>query len=397
MNMTTKEESITVPLLDLKKQYEKIRDEIRGVINEVCDSQYFILGSRVESFEKSVADYCDVTNGIGVSSGTDALLLALMALDVGHGDEVITTPYTFFATAGVVARVGARPIFCDIDPVTYNISPAEVERFILEECDDRQNKLIHRKTGGHIKVLMPVHLYGQCADMDPLLALAEKYNLKVVEDGAQAIGSTYHDGRRVGQFGDVGCFSFFPSKNLGAFGDAGMCVCGDMELSERLRIMRVHGGYPKYYHPVIGGNFRLDALQAAVLEVKLKYLDAWTTARQDNAVFYNKAFVAAGLAGKITTPVALEGYRHIYNQYVIRVERRDELRAYLAEKNIGTEIYYPVPLHMQKCFEYLGYVPADCPEALLAAEQTLALPIYPELTTTQLQYVVDTIKAFYSE
>ncbi|MBN1377777.1 MAG: DegT/DnrJ/EryC1/StrS family aminotransferase [Gammaproteobacteria bacterium] len=386
---------MTVPLLDLKGQYNALREEIKKVIDEVCDSQYFILGPHVQKLEEQIAAYCGTGYGIGVSSGTDALLLALMALDIGSGDEVITSPYTFFATGGAVARCGARPVYCDIDPTTYNLSPVAVEATIAKQYEFTKGRLINKKTGGIAKVLLPVHLYGQVADMDPLMGIAAKYNLNVIEDAAQAIGSSYNDGRRAGSFGDVGCFSFFPSKNLGAFGDGGMCVCNDEVLAERLRIMRVHGGEPKYFHSVIGGNFRLDALQAAVLQIKLKHLDDWTAARQKNAAFYNIAFANAGLADKVSTPVALQGYRHIYNQYVIRVQQRDELRTYLTERNIGTEIYYPVPLHMQQCFSYLGYAPDDCPESRLAGEQTLALPIYPELTEQQLAYVVETVGKFY--
>lgn len=394
MSEALKERGINVPLLDLKSQYKTLRDEIMPAIEEVCESQYFILGPNVVALEKEVAEYSGVDHGIGVSSGTDALLLALMALDVGHGDEVITTPYTFFATGGTIARVGARPIYCDIDPVSYNISVDSVRSFIETQCEFKQGKLTNKQTGGHIKVLMPVHLYGQLADMNPLMDLAREFNLRVIEDGAQAIGSAYPDGKRAGSFGDIGCFSFFPSKNLGAFGDAGMCVTNDEELAEHMRVLRVHGGKPKYYHSFIGGNFRIDALQAAVIRVKLKHLDDWTAGRQRNAEFYNKAFAAAGLTDQVNTPTALDGYRHIYNQYVVRVSKRDELRAFLAENNIGTEIYYPVPLHMQECFAYLGYAPEDCPESKSAAAETLALPIYPELSEEQLQYVVDAVKAF---
>ena len=390
------ESTVTVPLLDLKSQYKSLKQEIIQVIDDVCDSQYFILGPNVNALEQEIAEYCDVDYAIGVSSGTDALLLALMALDIGAGDEVITTPYTFFATGGAIARSGANPIYCDIDPITYNLSPLTVEKMIASQCDFTNGRLINKKTGAHIKALMPVHLYGQLADMDPLAELANKYKLRVIEDAAQAIGSAYPNSRRAGSFGDVGCFSFFPSKNLGAFGDGGMCVCQDQTLAERLRIMRVHGGQPKYYHAVIGGNFRLDELQAAVLRVKLKHLDDWTAARKKNADYYSNAFANADLGDNLSTPVALKGYRHIYNQYVIRVKRRDELREYLSQHNIGSEVYYPVPLHMQECFAYLGYQPDDCPESRLAGEQTLALPVYPELTVTQLNHVIDVIKAFYT-
>jgi dTDP-4-amino-4,6-dideoxygalactose transaminase len=318
-----------------------------------------------------------------------------MALEVGPGDEVITTPYTFFATGGTVARVGARPLFCDIDPASYNLSPAAVEDLIASRCELREGALVNRDTGGRVKVLMPVHLYGQMADMQPLLEIARRYGLKVIEDAAQAIGSEYQGGRRAGSLGDIGCFSFFPSKNLGAFGDGGMCTTNDPALAERLQVLRVHGGKPKYFHALVGGNFRLDELQAAVLNVKIKHLDAWTARRQHNARWYDAAFASAGLDGKLGAPVRLDGYRHIYNQYVIRVERRDELRKFLSDAKIGSEIYYPVPLHMQQCFSYLGHRAGDCPQSAKAAAETLAIPIYPELNEAQMQYTVDTIAAFY--
>jgi len=386
---------VSVPLLDLKAQYEPIAGEVMEAIKKVCDSQYFILGPAVKELEKQVAEYSQCKFGVGVSSGTDALLLALMALDVGPGDEVITSPYTFFATGGVIARVGARAIFCDIDPISFNIAPASVEQFILAECDMKGGKLIRRKTGGHVKAMIPVHLYGQMADMDPLLEISRRFSLRVVEDAAQAIGSEYPSGRRAGSLGDIGCFSFFPSKNLGAFGDGGMCTTNDPELAERMTIMRVHGGKPKYYHSVIGGNFRLDELQAAVLLLKLKHLDAWTAARQENARYYDNALSKAGLGNNVSTPVALPGYRHIYNQYVLRVAQRDALRDHLAKAHVGTEIYYPVPLHMQKCFSDLSYRPEDCPESARAAAETIAIPIYPELTDAQKQHVIESIRKFY--
>src|SRR6202051_3834628 len=308
-----------VPLLDLKAQFAQIRAEVMPVIDQVCASQHFILGEHVRALEEEVARYCAASAGIGVSSGTDALLLALMALNIGAGDEVITSPFTFFATAGTIARTGARPVFCDIDPVTFNLSPAAVQTFIDVNCTVHEG-LINRATGGRIKALMPVHLYGQSADMDPLMAIARRYGLKVIEDAAQAIGTEYKNGLRAGTIGDVGCFSFFPSKNLGAFGDAGLCTTNDPELAESLRVLRVHGGKPKYFHAVIGGNFRSDALQAAVLRVHLKFLDGWTEARQRNAAFYDHALSRAALGTQLVTPVALPGQRHIFNQYVIRVQ-----------------------------------------------------------------------------
>jgi dTDP-4-amino-4,6-dideoxygalactose transaminase len=384
-----------VPLLDLKLQYQPLAGEIQRAIERVCASQHFILGAAVRELEGAVAAYSQCRHGIGVSSGTDALLLALMALGIGSGDAVITSPFTFFATAGTIARSGARPIFCDIDPITFNLSPAALGVLLQNECERRGADLIHRASGTRIRALMPVHLYGQLADMDALLAIARTHALKVIEDAAQAIGAADARGRRAGSFGDVGCLSFFPTKNLGAFGDAGMCVTNDAALAERMEILRVHGGKPKYYHALIGGNFRIDELQAAVLNVKLPHLDAWSARRARNAAFYDAAFAAAALEGSLETPQALPGARHIYNQYVIRVRERDALRQALADEGVGTEIYYPVPLHLQQCFAYLGGKRGDFPESERAAQETLALPIFPELTETQLQYVVDRIAAYY--
>ena len=383
-----------VPLLDLKAQYAQIRAEVMPIIEEVCASQRFILGEHVLALEAEVAAYCASAAGVGVSSGTDALLLALMALGVGAGDEIITSPFTFFATAGTIARLGARPVFCDIDPVSFNLSPQAVSDFIDQHCRVQGSQLLNRATGGRIKGLMPVHLYGQSADMDPLMAVAKQYNLKVIEDAAQAIGTEYQ-GVRVGSIGDIGCFSFFPSKNLGAFGDAGLCTTNDAELAESMRVLRVHGGKPKYFHAVIGGNFRIDELQAAVLRVKLKYLDGWTAARQRNAAYYTAAFAAANGAKHLITPQATVKGRHIFNQYVVRVQNRDALKDHLTAQGIGTEIYYPVPLHLQKCFAYLKHAPGDFPQSERAAADTLALPIYPELTQTQLDHVVASVAAFY--
>jgi dTDP-4-amino-4,6-dideoxygalactose transaminase len=385
-----------VPLLDLKAQFAQIRAEVMPAIDQVCASQHFILGEQVRALEEEVARYCTASSGVGVSSGTDALLLALMALNIGAGDEVITSPFTFFATAGTIARTGARPVFCDIDPATYNLSASAVQRFIDDHCAAQGGQLINRATGGRIRALMPVHLYGQSADMDPLMAVARRYGLKVIEDAAQAIGTEYKGGVRAGTIGDVGCFSFFPSKNLGAFGDAGLCTTNDPELAESMRVLRVHGGKPKYFHAVIGGNFRLDELQAAVLRVKLKYLDGWTEGRQRNAAYYDAAFAGAGLGTKLRTPPAVAGGRHIFNQYVVRAQNRDALRARLTERSIGSEIYYPVPLHLQKCFAYLNYRAGDFPQSEQAAAETLALPIYPELEQSQLAYVVTTICEFYA-
>lgn len=387
--------AMQVPLLDLKPQYRPLAAEIQAVIEKVCASQGFILGPAVKQLEASVADYSQCRYGIGVSSGTDALLLALMALEIGPGDEVITSPFTFFATAGTIARAGARPIFCDIDPVSFNLSAPAVEVFIAKHCEHRGGDLINRNTGGRIKALMPVHLYGQNADMVPLMDVARRYGLRVIEDAAQAIGAEDADHKRACSYGDVGCLSFFPTKNLGAFGDAGMCVTNDAALAERMDILRVHGGKPKYCHSFIGGNFRLDELQAAVLNVKLKHLDAWTAGRQHNAAFYDAAFERAALGDAVQKPHAVLGVRHIYNQYVIRARDRDRLRAHLATAGVGSEIYYPIPLHLQQCFAYLNHKAGDYPQSERAAEETLALPIFPELTEIQLQYVVDSIAEFY--
>lgn len=392
MNTTIEQkQNISVPLLDLKAQYNSIQQEIMQAIADTCDAQRFILGPQVESLEQKIAAYSHCQFGIGVSSGTDAILVALMALDVGPGDEVITTPYSFFATAGAIARLGATPLFCDIDPATYNLSPAKVEALLRTQAVKRDGLWFNRDTGGRIKVIMPVHLFGQMADMEPLMKLARDYDLRVVEDAAQAIGAEYHGGRRAGSIGDIGCFSFFPSKNLGAFGDGGMCTTNNPELAERLRVLRAHGSKPKYFHALIGGNFRLDELQAAVLLVKLRYLDAWTAQRQQNAAFYDQAL---GTIQPLKLPVVRSG-RHIYNQYVLRTNRRDALKQHLIANHVGTEVYYPVPLHVQKCFEYLGYSSADAEESSRAANETLAIPIYPELTHAQKQRVFEVIETFF--
>lgn len=386
--------SLQVPLLDLKLQYQPLAAEIQAAIAGICSSQHFILGPAVKELEAGIAAYSGCRFGVGVSSGTDALLLALMALEIGKGDAVITSPFTFFATAGTIARAGATPIFCDIDPVTYNLSPETVAHFIERSCERRGGELFSR-TGERIKALMPVHLYGQMADMPALMDIARSHGLRVIEDAAQAIGSDDAHGRRACSYGDVGCLSFFPTKNLGAFGDAGMCMANDPALARRMEILRVHGGEPKYFHSLIGGNFRLDELQAAVLNIKLKHLDAWTTGRQRNAALYDDAFARQNLGTALRTPEALPGYRHIYNQYVIRVKDRDQLRQHLTANGVGTEVYYPLPLHRQKCFEYLGYAAGTFPHAEQAALEVLALPIFPELTEPQIQHVVATIAQFY--
>ncbi len=369
-----------VPLLDLRAQYERIRHEIEPVITEIVESQYFVMGPQVKECEAAVAKYSACAHGIGVSSGTDALLVSLMAEGIGPDDEVITTPYTFFATAGCIARVGARPVFVDIDPVTYNLDP----------------ELIESRITPRTKAIMPVHLYGQMADMDPVLKIAAKHGLVVIEDAAQAIGSEYK-GRRAGSLGDYGCFSFFPSKNLGCFGDGGMVVTNDAARAERLMRLRNHGAKPKYHHGIIGGNFRLDTLQAAIVTTKLSHLDTWTAERQSNAVRYDRLFDRSGLLtnGVVSIPHVRES-RHIFNQYVIRVSRRDELRDHLKSREIGSEVYYPVPMHLQECFANLAYGRGDFPEAERAAEETLALPIFPELSDRQAESVVEAIAEFYS-
>lgn len=360
-----------VPLLDLKAQFAAIEPEIRAAIDGVLASQRFILGPEVEALEREVAAYSGAAHGIGVSSGTDALLLALMALDVKPGDEVITTPYTFFATAGVVARLGAVPRFVDIDPATYNIDPAGIEAAITPKT----------------RVILPVHLFGQCADMDPIMEIARARNLHVVEDAAQAIGAEYK-GRRAGSIGDIGCFSFFPSKNLGAFGDGGMCVTNSAELAHRMKILRVHGAEPKYFHKVVGGNFRLDVLQAAILRVKLRHLDDWSAARRRNADLYERKIRALGLPESVLSTPAVRESRHVFNQYVLRTPDRDGAVVALAGRGIGTEIYYPLPLHLQPCFANLGHGPGSFPAAERAARETFAVPIYPELTETEIDLVV---------
>ncbi len=388
-------DAMKVPLLDLKPQYLALKSEIDAAIVRVCDSQNFILGPAVRALEADVARYSGTARAIGVSSGTDALLVALMVLDIATGDEILTTPYTFFATAGTIARVGARPVFCDIEPGHFNMSPSEVEKAIARDYQSRDGRLVNRRTGGVLRAIMPVHLYGQMTGMSEFMAIAARHGLRVIEDAAQAIGAADSAGRRAGSVGDIGCFSFFPTKNLGAFGDAGMCVTNDPVLAERLEVFRVHGSKPKYYHAFVGGNFRIDEIQAAVLGVKLPHLDSWIAARARNAAIYDAGFGRASLHEIVTPPAAPAGARHIYNQYVIRARDRDALRARLAERGIGTEVYYPVPLHLQQCFAGLGHVAGDFPESERAARETLALPIFPELGADQLQYVVACIREFY--
>ena len=395
-------QSQPVPLLDLKAQYAAIRNELREAIDRVADSQQFILGPEVEAFESEVAAYSQCAYGVGVSSGTDALLVALMAINVGPGDEVITTPYSFFATAGAIARLHARPVFVDCDPLTYNINPTHVEGAITERT----------------RAIIPVHLFGQMADMNPIMEVARRHSLLVIEDAAQAIGSEY-EGRRAGTIGDMTCFSFFPSKNLGGFGDGGMVTTNSDELAAQIKLLRNHGYAPKYHNKVVGGNFRLDAIQAAVLRVKLKYLDGWTEKRRQNSATYRRLFENAELSiqphipgvtnadsqgeavnhldkmSGVVLPFEAPNMRHIYNQFIIRSGRRDALLAHLKERGIGTEVYYPLPLHVQECFAPLGYRAGDFPVSERAASETLALPIYPELTESMMVSVVDAIAEFH--
>ncbi len=378
-----------VPLLDLKAQYATIKPELDRVVAEVMESQHFILGPQVQECEKAIAEYSRCAHAVGVSSGTDALLICLMAEGIGPGDEVITTPYTFFATAGAISRVGAKPVFVDIEPVTYNLNPAQIASKITAKT----------------RAIIPVHLYGQMADMDAVMEIANQHKLIVIEDAAQAIGSE-RKGQRAGSIGHYGCLSFFPSKNLGAAGDGGMVVTNDGQRAENLVRLRAHGSKPKYYHKVVGGNFRLDTLQAAVITTKLKHLDKWTLARQHNAARYDRLFQSSGLhvadsshysrngTAHLLLP-KVEANRHIFNQYIIRTSRRDQLKTALQEKGVGTEIYYPVPMHLQECFSSLGYKPGAFPESESAAKETLALPVYPELTDQQAEYVVQCIRDFF--
>ena len=370
--------AMQVPLLDLKSQYEGIQAEIEETVLRVCRSQQFIMGPEIEAIERELASYCGAKYCVGMSSGTDALLAALAVYDIGVGDEVITTPFTFFATAGCIARSGAKPVFVDIDSATFNIDP----------------KLIETAITSRTKAIMPVHLYGQCADMDPINAIARKHGLKVIEDAAQAIGAEYR-GKRAGSLGGINCFSFFPTKNLGGFGDGGAATTDDESLYTKLKLIRTHGDVGNYKHSIVGANYRLDALQAAVLRVKLKRLDEWTEARQRNAACYNRLFAERGLMGGVVkTPASLMG-RHVYNQYVVRVEKRDALMKHLADRGVGTRVYYPISLHQQECFKSLGYSTGDMPKSEAAAESSLALPIYPELSAAQIRYVADSISEFY--
>jgi dTDP-4-amino-4,6-dideoxygalactose transaminase len=369
---------VTVPLLDLKAQYGPLRQALLDAITGVCDSQRFIGGPEVEGLERELEAYLQTPHAIGMSSGTDALVAALMAIDIGPGDEVITPTYSFFATAGSVVRLGAKPVLVDIDLDTFNMNAAATVAAITPRT----------------KAIIPVHLFGQAADLTPILAAAAPRHIHVIEDAAQAIGAQYN-GRPVGNFGAIGCFSFFPSKNLGGFGDGGLVTATDTGLAHRLRLIRNHGMEPKYFHHMVGANFRIDALQAAVLRVKLPHLEAWSNARRRNATRYRALFADAGLSGTVCMPVEAPGRTHIYNQFVIRGEKRDQLRAHLDAAGIGTEVYYPVPFHLQKCFADLGYAAGAFPVAERAANESLALPIYPELTEAQQAAVVGAVRTFY--
>jgi dTDP-4-amino-4,6-dideoxygalactose transaminase len=365
--------TMTVPLLDLQAQYQDLKVDLDAAVHRVLDSCRFIGGPEVSGLEDEIARYSRCTHAIACASGTDALLLALRALGIGPGDEVVTTAYSFFATAGAVVNVGARPVFVDIDPRTYNLDPHRLEGAITSRT----------------KAVIAVHLYGQCCDLDALKAVCDKRQVHLIEDAAQAIGAEW-EGKRAGSIGDFGCFSFFPSKNLGAAGDGGMITTQNPELADRVRLLREHGAKPKYYHSVVGTNSRLDAIQAAILRVKLRHLDRWSEARARNAALYDRLFEGA----RVGRPYHDPRTRHIYNQYVIRLPKRDELRQHLSERGIGTEVYYPVPLHLQQCFATLGYTPGTMPESEGAANETLALPIYPELTEEQIRYVASTVQEF---
>lgn len=369
-----------VKLLDLSAQWDPIRSEVSAAVQRVLDSQQFILGPEVDAFEREIARYLGCSHAIGVSSGSDALLMALMVLELHPGDEIITSPYTFFATAGAIHRLGLKPVFVDIDPLTYNLNPGKIASALTPRT----------------KAIMPIHLFGQSAAMDPIREVADAHGLTIIEDAAQAIGTEYR-GRRCGTMGEMACFSFFPSKNLGAAGDAGLVSTSDDALAEKLRIFRSHGSKPKYFHKYVGGNFRIDALQAAILRVKLKYLDTWTEARRAHAEAYARLFHEAGLLEHVKLPREAPGDRHIFNQYVIRVDARDALKDHLATEGIQTEVYYPKPMHLQECFSKLGHRAGDFPESERASDQSLAIPVYPELKESDLEYVVDAIRRFYKK
>lgn len=393
---------MSVPLLDLTRQFAQIRDPLLREIEEVVISQQFILGAKVDAFEAAATQAIGCGHSIGMSSGTDAWLAILMALEIGSGDAVITTPYTFFATVGCIHRVGAETAFVDIDPDTYNLDPSKLEKFLKEDCHRDANGHLCTKRGNRVRAIVPVHLFGLCCEMDRILALAEEFGLQVIEDAAQAIGADYPSSRgilKAGAIADHAYFSFFPAKNLGAYGDAGMATCRTEEAAHRLRLMRNHGMEQRYYHHSVGGNFRIDALQAAILHIKLPFTDAWNAARRGNAQKYAEKIHAAGLDAFLTVPATpfagqVESH-HIFHQYVLRAARRDELIKHLSASGIGHGVYYPVPLHLQDCFTYLGYQQGDFPESELAAQQTIALPIYPELRDDEIDEVVDALARFY--
>jgi dTDP-4-amino-4,6-dideoxygalactose transaminase len=371
---------VNVPLLDLKTQYTRIQPEIMKMLEEVCAKQHFILGSHVEQLERTLAKFIGAEHAIGVASGSDALLLSLMELDIQPDDEVLTVPFTFFASTGVISRLHARPVFVDVCADTFNLEPTQLAEKITPRT----------------KAILPVHLFGQCANMEAINKVADAHGIPVIEDACQAIGAA-RNGIRAGAFGRTGCFSFFPSKNLGAFGDGGLITTHDSQVAERLRLMRVHGSRSEYHHHLIGMNSRLDALQASVLQVKFQYLADWTTKRQNNAESYRRLFHEYGLDDRVTLPVVAPGNTHVYNQFTIRTPKRNDLSAYLTKKNIGNRIYYPVPLHLQECYETLGYHKGDFPVAEQAAQEVLSLPIYPELTPEQITHVADTIKQFFDQ
>ncbi|MEE9604713.1 MAG: DegT/DnrJ/EryC1/StrS family aminotransferase [Candidatus Scalindua sp.] len=374
MNPTLSESIKTrVPLVDLKRQYHSIKEEIDSAIQDVLENQAFILGPQVKEFEKLFASYCNTKHAIGVSSGTDALLLALKSLGIGNGDEVITSPFTFFATVGSICNTGATPVFADIDPESYNIRPDLIEKHI--------NK--------NTKAIIPVHLYGQCADMDPILEIAKKHNIKVIEDAAQSIGAEYKD-RKSGSMGDLGCFSFFPSKNLGGFGDGGMVTCNSDELAEKINMLRIHGGRPKNYYSIIGINGRLDTIQASILIKKLRHIDLWNEDRRQKASYYTKQIEGSDLI----PPKTINFNKHVFHLYVIRLKERDRLAEHLKANNIGCAVHYPIPQHLQKCLEHLGYKEGDMPEAERAAKEILAIPIFPEITKEEQDYIISTINDF---
>ncbi len=369
-----------VPLLDLQAQYASIQADVLKVLEELCAEQAFILGTRVEQLEETLADFLGVSYAIGVASGSDALLLSLMELGVKAGDRIATVPFTFFATTGVISRLQAKPVFVDIDLTTFTLDPSQLSDQVMGEC----------------QAILPVHLFGQCADMEAITQIGENEGIPVIEDACQAIGAQRH-GVHAGAFGRTGCFSFFPSKNLGGFGDGGLITTNDPQIAERLKLLRVHGSRSEYHHHLIGMNSRLDALQAAVLLVKFQHLPKWTAQRQENAKTYQRLFQAHGLDRVITTPLIGEGNSHVYNQFTIRTPQRDELSAYLTQHGIGNRIYYPVPLHLQECYQDLGYQKGDFPVAERAAREVLSLPIYPELSLDQITYVVETIRAFFNQ